>query len=62
MENKKKSFFKFFISFVVFIFLTSHVFSQNPISLNDSVAIMSVMSFQKKLGIMEILILLCKDT
>ena len=48
MENKKKSFFKFLISSVVFIFLTSHVFSQNPISLNDSVAIMSVMSSQEK--------------
>tara|TARA_B100000768_G_scaffold18057_1_gene16458 strand:- start:134 stop:604 length:471 start_codon:yes stop_codon:yes gene_type:complete len=48
MENKKKPFFKFLISSVVFIFLTSHVFSQNPISLNDSVAIMSVMSSQEK--------------
>ena len=49
MENKKTfPFFKFFFSCVVSFFFVTHIFSQNTISVQDSIQIMNVMSFQEK--------------
>ena len=49
MENKKTfSFFKFLLSSIFSIFFVNLIISQKPISIQDSIEIMKVMSFQEK--------------